>query len=160
MPYATADDVINRYKPIQTMIGTNTLDVTTMDIASVYIADGESMVNAYLSTRYVTPLVNEPLLTSITSDIAIYRLLSDKAPRIPDFMQKRYENAMALLISIKSGDMVLNASTATMVTTGGDQFAWSNVTEPGYGGPVFTNAEQYPHRDYFGGYTNTDSRFG
>lgn len=160
MAYATTQDVINRYKPIQTMIGTNTLDVTTMDIASVYIVDGESMVNAYLSTRYVTPLVNEPLLTSITSDIAIYRLLSDKAPRIPDFMQKRYENAIALLISIKSGDMVLNASTATMVVTGGDQFAWSNVIDPGNNGPVFRPAETWPHDGFLSGFTNTDSRFG
>lgn len=156
MAYATADDVINRYKPLITMIGTASLDVTTVDIASVYIADGESMVNAYLSTRYVTPLANEPLLTSITSDIAIYRLLSDKAPRIPDFMQKRYENAMALLISIKSGDMVLNSSTLTLTTTGGDQFAWSNVTEPGFGGPVFHPAEQWPHHRF----TDADSRFG
>lgn len=157
MAYATAQDVINRYKPLQTMIGTASLDVTTVDIASVYIADGEAMVNAYLSTRYITPLANEPLLTSITSDIAIYRLLVDKAPRIPDFMQKRYENALALLISIKSGDMVLNASTATMVATGGDQFAWSNVIDPGNNGPVFRSAEEWPHRGFM---TDTDSRFG
>ena len=141
MAYATCDDIIRRYKPIQTMIGVGTLDVTTVDIASVYIADAESIVNAYVGVRYVTPLVSEPLLTSLSSDIAIYKMIEDKAPRIPDFMQKRYDQAIATLISIKSGDMILNASTLTMVSSGGDQEAWSNVLDPDFNGTIFKPAE-------------------
>lgn len=139
MAYATSDDVIRRYKPILTMLGTGTLDITTVDIASVYVQDGESIINAFLSRRYVIPLTTEPLLTDLASDIAIYRILSDKAPRIPDFMEKRYTNAMSLLTMIRDGQMDLNLSSQSVNSGGGDQYAWSNVLDGN--GPVFAPAE-------------------
>lgn len=141
MPYATPDDVIKRYNPINTMLGTGSLQVSTTDIASVYIQDAESIINAYLARRYVLPLNPEPILTDLASDIAVYRVLSDRAPRIPDFMDKRYTNAMSMLQMLRDGGMDLTASSGVTINSGGDQFAWSNVIEPGQNGPVFKNAE-------------------
>jgi phage gp36-like protein len=123
------------------MIGTNTLDVTTVDIASVYIADAESIVNGYLARRYTMPLTAEPLLTDLTADIALYRLLEDKVPRIPDFMDKRYTNAMSLLTQLRDGGMVLTSTNLASSGANSDQFAWSNVVDPDFQGTVFKPIE-------------------
>lgn len=141
MPYANATDVIKRYNPITTMLGVGSLQVSTIDIASVYIQDAESIINAYLARRYVLPLNNEPILTDLASDIAVFRILSDRAARVPDFMEKRYTNAMSLLTMLRDGGMDLVASSGVTINSGGDQFAWSNVIDPLQNGPVFRNAE-------------------
>lgn len=144
MPYAVADDVIRRYNPISSMLGAGSLQVSTVDIASVYIADGESIVNAFLARRYVLPLTNEPILTDLTSDIAVYRILSDRAPRIPDFMQTRYTNAMSLLTMLRDGGMDLTMSNTVDAGASTDQYAWSNVADPDgplQNGPVFRPIE-------------------
>lgn len=142
MAYAVVDDILRRYNPITTMLGTGTMDISTVDIASIYIADGESIINGYLGKRYLIPLQSEPILTDICADIAIYRTLRDRAPRIPEFMQTRYTDAMDLLKAISSGDMILNSSSQA-VNTAGDQEAWSNVIDPGFNGPVFKPAETW-----------------
>ena len=141
MAYASADDVIRRYNPINSMIGTASMQVSTVDIASIYIRDAESIINAHLARRYVLPLAEEALLTDLTSDIAIYRLLVDRAPRLPDFMEKRYANAMTLLEKLQKGQMDLVSSSTSINSGAGDQYAWSNVAEDGRNGPVFKDAE-------------------
>lgn len=144
MAYATVADVIGRYKPLVTMIGVNTTDVTTTEIASLYIADAESIVNGYLASKYAVPLTAEPLVTDLTADIAIYRLLSDKAPRIPDFMEKRYLNATSMLAMIRDGAMFLTTSSQTVNSgNAGDQFAWSNNQDTDFVGTIFKPAETF-----------------
>lgn len=140
MAYATCDDVLRRYSPLKTMIGVGTLDVSTIDIASIYIADGESIVNGYLAKKYIVPLTVEPLVTDLTSDIAIFRILSDKAPRVPDFMATRYTNATSMLAMLRDGEMVLTASSQS-VNSGGDEEAWSNVLDSDFVGTVFKPIE-------------------
>jgi phage gp36-like protein len=140
MAYATCDDVLRRYPPLKSMIGTSTLDVSTVDVASIYIADGESIINGYLGKKYIIPLSNEPIITDLCSDIAIYRIVSDKQPRIPDWMDKRYTNVMSMLAMLRDGGMVLNASSQT-ANSGGDEFAWSNVIDPDFVGTVFKPIE-------------------
>lgn len=135
MAYATCDDVVRRYSPLLGLLGTSSLQVTTVDIASIYIADAESIVNLYLGSKYVIPLTPEPALTDLTSDIAIYRVLADKAPRIPDFMNARYTNATSMLAMIRDGAMFLSSS-SQQVSSGGDEFAWSQDIEFGRG-PIF-----------------------
>lgn len=144
MPYATFNDVVKRYNPISQLIGVGSYSVSTQDITSIYIADAESIINAYLASRYAIPLNPEPLITDLASDIAIYRVLSDRAPRVPDFMQKRYDQAIALLTSLNSGNIQLTASSQTLITSG-DQEAWSNNTDDTLcEGPVFRSAHR-PH---------------
>ncbi len=137
MPYATSDDVFTRYNPIKTMVGTAEQDVKTADIASIYISDAEGLMNAFLAKRYVVPVAAEPLITMLASDIAIYKVLEDRAPRIPEFAQRRYENAMDLLKMLRDGEMIL-ASNSTATNSGGDQEVWSNVLDTP---PIFKNAE-------------------
>ena len=124
MAYATVGDVIGRYKPIQSMISTGTLDVTSAEVASIYIADAESIINAYLRVRYVVPLGTEPLLTALTSDIALYRLAEDRSPRIPDLLERRYTNAITVLAQLQVGCMALGSS--YLLSVGGNNEVWSS----------------------------------
>jgi phage gp36-like protein len=135
MAYAGYDDVFRRYNPIKTMVGTAQQDVATLDISSIYCSDAEGLINAYLGARYSTPVATEPLVTMLASDIAIYKLLEDRAPRIPEFAQRRYDNAIAILEKLRDGNMVLVSGSTTLLTSG-DQEAWSNVQSYP---PVFDN---------------------
>ena len=139
MAYATSDDVFFRYPPISSVVGSGDLYVTSANVASIYIADAESYVNAYLRARYTIPLVAEPIITQITTDIAIYRMIEEHAPRIPDLAEKRWLNANSTLCMLRDGYMLLDPSSQVLVTTGGDQEAWSSNQEQC--GPVFDAPE-------------------
>jgi phage gp36-like protein len=133
---------LRRYTPMITMLGVGTTQITTGDIASLYIADAEGVINLYLSAKYQTPLAPDPAITDLCSDIAIYRCLADKLPRMPDFMITRYTNATSILCMIRDG--VMNLSTGSgqqIVNSGGDEFAWSQDIDFG-GGPIFDRAKK------------------
>lgn len=135
--YSQITDVFKRYPMVENVVGSGDLLVPSVDVSSIYIADADSIINAYLSRRYVVPLSPEPLLTWISADIAIYRIFEDKLPRFPDAILKRYTNAMSLLCDLQAGKMDLNSSQT--VTSGGDQDAWSSAQSFG---AVFAPAEQ------------------
>jgi phage gp36-like protein len=141
MAYATIDDVMKRYPPIETVVGSGDQLVTSVDVASIYISDAESYVNAFLRGIYVTPLAAEPVITQVTTDIAIYRMIEDHAPRIPDMAEKRMIAANSLLYMLKDGTMQLDPASQQNVTSGGDQDAWSSNLEQA--GPVFTPIETF-----------------
>lgn len=134
MAYATIDDVFKRYPPIQTMVGSGINEVASVDVGSIYISDAEGLVNAYIGARYIVPVQPEPIITWLTSELAIYNMVRDKQPRIPEFMQSRYDRAMEALKALSEGTMTLTAS-GTLVTSGGDQEAWSST---GSFTPVFS----------------------
>jgi hypothetical protein len=148
MPYAGFDDVFKRFPAIKTMVGTGVSDVETLDVASVYVAGAEGVVDAYLASRYVVPLATSPLITKITCDIAIYDLGVDRMPRIPEWMQKRYDMSIQLLEKLRDGDMLLNPQSYTTVTTG-DNEAWSSTASyhPVFS-PVLKDIEQSEDRDF------------
>ncbi len=123
--YASIDDVIKRYNPLLTMIGSADNDVSSADVSSIYIADASGIVNAYLGAKYVTPLAVEPLITALTSDIAIYKMLEDRTSRVPEIAEKRYTNATSILGMLRDGKMVLGNSQT--VVTSGDWEAFSST---------------------------------
>jgi phage gp36-like protein len=124
--YATITDIFGRYPPINTMVGTLANEVSSVNISSMYIADAESMVNAYLAARYTVPLAAEPIITQITTDLAIFAMCTDRLPRVPEFMQGRYDRAMSHLEKLRDGAMILNPASQTLVSTG-DNFAFSTT---------------------------------
>jgi phage gp36-like protein len=75
----------------------------------------------------------------MTSDIALFRMIRDRAPRIPDIMQTRYTDVISMLSMIRDGKMQLTASSQT-IASGGDQEAWSSAQS---GSVVFKRAEDY-----------------
>ncbi|MEE8606705.1 MAG: DUF1320 domain-containing protein [Nitrospiraceae bacterium] len=125
MAYATSDDVVSRYKPILSMIGAGSYEVTSNDVSSIFVADAESFVDAYLGKKYLTPISPVPsMITAITSDLAIFNMLTEKQVQVPDFMQARYDRNMETLGFLRDGSMVLPASVT--IIAGGDQEVWSN----------------------------------
>jgi phage gp36-like protein len=125
MSYATINDVFSRYKPIRTMVGAGSFEVISADVSSIFINDAESFVDAFLGVRYTTPITPVPaLVTQITSDLAIFNMLTEKQVQIPDAMQARYDRSMDMLKMLRDGDMVLPSSVS--VLTGGDQEVWSS----------------------------------
>lgn len=126
MSYAGLSDVTIRYRPITTMIGSEQYDVASVDVTSVFLASAESMVDAYLGRRYVTPLSYcPPLITQVTADLGIHAMLAEKLPEVPDFIEKRYTRAVDILMKLADGIMTLGNSVTT-VSSQGDNYAWSN----------------------------------
>jgi len=134
MAYATITDVFARYKPIGSMVGAGSLDVSSDDVSSIFISDAEGFMNAFLATRYVVPVTTEPLITMIASDLAISNMMFEKLGAIPDFIQGRYDRANKYLDNLREGTMLLVASGTTQITSG-DSEAWSTV---GSYHPVFS----------------------
>lgn len=148
MPYAVFDDVLNRFPPASTLVGSNAnTQVTTVEVSSVYISDAEGYVNAFLRAKYSIPLSAEPIITMVTADIAIYRLVEDRLPRIPDFAEKRFIAANSILSMLRDGKMVLSSSQT--VQGSGDQEAYSTVGSyhPIFS-PVLDAVEQKVDADY------------
>ncbi len=131
MAYATINDIFGRFPAIATNVGTGQYDVTSVQVSSVFIAQAEGVVNAYLRQRYIVPLdANsiDPLITRITADLAICDMLVDKLPKVPEFAAGRCEHAMDLLKMIQSGKLDLGGATDAS-TTGGDLEAWSTTQD-------------------------------
>jgi phage gp36-like protein len=108
------------------MVGTLANEVSSVNVSSIYIADAESYINMYLGSRYVVPLTPEPAITQLTSDLAIYHMCVDRLPRVPEFMQGRYDRAIATLEKLRDGTMVLNPASNSLVSSG-DNFAFSTT---------------------------------
>jgi phage gp36-like protein len=157
MAYATISDIFGRYPPINTMVGTLANEVSSVNISSMYIADAESTVNAYLGSRYTLPLVPEPIITKITTDLAIYDMCVDRLPRVPEWMQGRYDRAIATLEKLRDGSMILNPASNTFVSTG-DNFAFSTTQSyhPVFS-PVLHELDQQEDYDFVRGEINTRS---
>lgn len=134
MPYATLSDVLVRYRPIETMVGTGQYEVTSDDVTSVFIAQSEAYVDAWLARRYVVPVtIQSPLITQVTADLAIFHMMAEKLTNVPEFIDKRKDRADKILEMLAKGEMQI--SSATTVSTGGDNEAWSS--NMGYT-PVFS----------------------
>ena len=57
MAYATIDDIFGRYRPIRTMVGVSSFEITSLEVASLFVNDAEAFVDAFLGVRWVTPIV-------------------------------------------------------------------------------------------------------
>lgn len=148
MAYATITDVFARYKPIGSMVGAGSLDVSSDDVSSIFISDAEGFMNAFLAARYVVPVTTEPLITQIAADISIFNMMAEKLGAVPDFMQGRHDRATKFLDDLRDGTMLLVASGTTRITSG-DSEAWSTVGSyhPVFS-PVLPELDQAVDRDY------------
>lgn len=126
MAYATITDVFVRYKPIRTMVGSSDLMVTSEDVSSIFIADAENYINGFLALRYEVPVPDSALVRQCAADLAIFNMLVEKLPDIPDFIQGRYDRWHKTLEMLRDGEMVLTSAT---VIESGDQEAWSSTED-------------------------------
>jgi phage gp36-like protein len=157
MAYATISDVFARYPAINTMVGTLANEVSSVNVSSIFIADAESLINAYLGARYNLPLTPEPLITQLTSDLAIFAMCAERLPRVPEWMQHRYDRSISYLEKLRDGTMILNPASNTFVSTG-DNFAFSTTQSyhPVFS-PVLHELDQQEDYDFVRGEINTRS---
>jgi phage gp36-like protein len=135
MAYASLSDVFVRYRPITTMVGTAGYTVTSLEVSSVFIWQSEAYVDAWLARRYAVPLaVVNPLITQVTADLAIFHMLAEKLPDVPEFILQRKERCDAILKMLADGDMVIASATLASSANGSD-YAWS--ANRGYD-PIFS----------------------
>lgn len=147
MAYATIGDIFARYAPIYTMVGTGKNDVTSLEVASIFIADAESFVNVHLAKRYQIPVAVEPVITMITADLAIANMMFEKMGELPNFIQPRYDRSMMMLEKLAGGDLILTSNSTSIVTTG-DNFAWStNMDYHSIFSPVLDELDQAADKD-------------
>jgi phage gp36-like protein len=122
--YATIDDIFGRFKPIRTMIGAGSFEVSSNEVTSIFILDADSFVDAYLAKRYVTPITPVPsMVTQISSDLAIFNMMTEKQVQVPDSFQARYDRSLKSLEMLRDGEMVL--PDAVEIAAAGDNEAWS-----------------------------------
>lgn len=147
MPYAQVSDVVVAFKDIQSVLGTGSGQVTSADVMSSFIVPADSFIDAYLAARYAVPVTpTPPLLTRLSADLSVFNILAEKSGNIPEWMDKRYERCLKTLEELRDGNMVL--SSASIVESGGDNFAWSSGM--GYHGifsPVINDLDQAPDSD-------------
>lgn len=133
MTYATLQTMLERFGDEELIQrtdrhGSGQLDVQVMARA---LADADAEVNSYLAVRYALPLAGVPTaLARVAADIARYRLYDDG---VPETVRKRYEDAVALLKRMASGDvkLVLDGDGQGGTGTGGAQLVPEVVAASG-----------------------------
>lgn len=120
MGYCTQVDMVNRFgaeELIQLTDRTNAgvIDTTVLDAA---IADASAEMDGYLGGRYTLPLITVPVVLSrLCADMVRYYLYDD----VPlDQVRQRYEDAIAFLRRVASGQVTLGLATDGKAATPSD----------------------------------------
>lgn len=118
MPYATQQDLVDRFSQKELVQITNPTDfeATTVNAVPLQRAldDADAEIDARLQARYALPLASVPrLLVNAACDIARYRLYDDRAT---DQVTRRFEDAIKLLDRIGRGELQLGLDPAQQAT--------------------------------------------
>ena len=130
MAYATIDDVVGRYRPLETRIGSGEFESSSAEVNSIFIFGAESIVDGFIGKKYVTPISLTPvpqLVTHLTADLAVFNMVVELNINVPDNIQGRYDRAISMLEMLRDGDMVLGNSVDVLTT--GDEEVFSNTED-------------------------------
>lgn len=114
MPYATQQDIIDRYGSDTLHIAADRDNDGVLDTAAITRAldDATAEINVYVGARYDLPLSTVPtVLVKLCVDIALYQLATGTAGT--DERRQRYEDAVALLKRIATGELQLGMDAGT-----------------------------------------------
>ncbi len=120
MPYATLQNMIDRYSNDSLLIVADRDDNGAIDIAIVdeAISDATAEIDTYVAAKYDLPLAVVPkVLTRLCIDIAMYRLSAD-ADMATEERRLRYEDAVKLLVRISNGVVSLGLDEPPVTTNG------------------------------------------
>lgn len=118
MPYATQQDLIDRFGEAELLQLTDTDQTGLIDEArlNVSLTDADREIDAYIGARHRLPLSTmPPLLVSLACDMARYKLYTH-AP--PGEITERYKGARAMLADIAKGQAALEGLTPTETAQG------------------------------------------
>lgn len=105
MPYATQQDLIDRYTEEVVLLasdhdGNGLIDSTVVDKA---IADASADIDSAVAVKYDIPLPSvSAMLVRLCADIAMYRMMSDRDIAREEH-RTRYDDAMKTLDKISTG---------------------------------------------------------
>jgi len=104
MTYATIQNMIDRFGEDELIQLTDRQNLGVIDnvVVNRALADADARINGYLGVRYTMPLsLPQPTgLERLGCDIARYALHED---RVTEIVQKRYDDAIALLRDVAAG---------------------------------------------------------
>lgn len=109
MGYIARTDIIARYGEDLLLVladrdGDGEEDEGVVDQA---LADADAEIDGYLAKRYTLPLPDvPPLLTRLAVDLAVYHLCNSDT-LVTEQRRQRYEDAVALLRRLSSGEVTL-----------------------------------------------------
>lgn len=141
MPYATQQDLVDRYSETEIIQLSDRAKTGAIDVAVVAakLADADAEIDSYLVGRYTLPLVPVPLvLARIACDIARYHLFDDNAT---EQVTTRYKDAIRFLESLAKGTVSLGPGDA------------DGTTPPSGGLPEYCAAPRVFDRDTLKGFT-------
>lgn len=121
MPYATQDDLVQRFGREELAQLTDRLQGSEIidDTVARALADAEAEIDARIGARYALPLASVPtVLVRVACDIARYFLWGDGASPA---VRERFEDAQVLLKAVAQGSVQLPA--AQPLAPGGDAVA-------------------------------------
>ena len=108
MAYCNQDDILKMIPQEElTELTADTGDTPDPEVVTEAIAKADAEIDAYLGTRYVTPLSPIPAqITSLSADMAIYHLYTRRS-LAPVVRLRKYEAALAFLQRVAAGEAVL-----------------------------------------------------
>lgn len=122
MAYSTQTDLLKRISEDELIQLTDKSDADAINTAAVTqaIADADAEIDSYCG-RYTLPFAPVPVMVKkISVDIAIYNLYGlTPTLKIPEDIQKRYENAAKFLLNVSKGLISLGADAPDEATDGG-----------------------------------------
>ena len=120
MPYATAQDIIDRYgnDTLLMLTDRDNDDQVDTQVIEQAVADATAEIDTYVAAKYTLPLPTIPsVLVRLCVDISIYRL-SATADMVTEEKRQRYEDAIALLRRIAKGEVSLGISQPAPTSNG------------------------------------------
>ncbi|MEN6375330.1 MAG: DUF1320 domain-containing protein [Smithella sp.] len=111
MPYATQQDIINRYGSNELIVAADHDEdgVADADVVEQGLKDSSDEIDVYIGGRYTLPLDTVPqVLMRLCVDMALYHM--SKPPAVTDEKRRRYEDAVRLLAKISEGKVTLGSN--------------------------------------------------
>lgn len=120
MGYATQADLVTRYGQDQILVlaDRDNDGETDADVVAEALANADAEIDGYLASRYELPLSPvPPILVRLACDVAVWHLC-DTDSLATDLRRKKYEDAVAILKRLSSGDMSLGVTPEPPASSG------------------------------------------
>lgn len=121
MAYATQQDIVDRHGEdvLYVLADRDNDDVLDTALIDQALADATAEIDVYLAAKYDLPLVTVPaVVLRLCVDISVYLMANTGTGRAEEYRQ-RYEDALALLRRIASGEVSLGLETPPVSAVGG-----------------------------------------
>lgn len=104
-----------------TLTAIGSISTLNNSLMLLHAGQAEALMNAKLSRRYSLPFTSQiPLLETLATDLAIYRVLSSRITLKSDAGEHpwyvRFKESMKLLDDIAKGDILLVDTTGTLIS--------------------------------------------